>query len=100
MKKILAWILLSSKDPSRYSLTAKAGVPLLISILTITAGFSHIHVPGPDAFNQLIDSAINVVQNAVALVTACATAWGLARKLWATIWGENEVINQHPAFQD
>ena len=98
IKKITAWLVLSSQNPTKWSLTIKGALTGGVTILTVVAGLAHINIPGADAFSAAIDAIIGFVQTALLCISAAATAWGLLRKIWSTISGENQVVNSHPVF--
>lgn len=98
IKKALAWLVLSSSDSTKVSMTVKYFLAGLVTVITILAGFAHVQIPGPEVFTQATDAIINMVQVFFTLVASIATAWGVIRKIILTIRGENDVVNSHPVF--
>lgn len=89
------WLVVSSSDPYKFSLTLKAGAATIISVLTIALGLAHIAVGGPD-LTAISDSVIAVIQDLVVLVGALATVYGLIRKIIASVEGTHAGINAQP----
>lgn len=91
MKKVLLkiwyWIVESSKDPRKISLTIKAAVAA-VAIYAATA--SHIFgLPGltEEGVNEVGESAAQIASNGLMIVSLLMTTWGLVRKLIATMKG-------------
>jgi hypothetical protein len=79
------WIVTSSADPNKLSLTLKAGIPFIIMIL----GWQGVDgaVVSPllgEAANQVANSLVLVAQ----LGTAAIAAYGLARKIYFTVFSK------------
>ena len=87
--KILDWILRSSADPKKLSLTLKAGVPFL---LIFFGWFGW----GNDAVGPLLNEGIEQIVNLIALVGAGITGiqgvYGLVRKVIKTFRGTNGAV--------
>lgn len=92
MTKFFSWIILSSRDSEKVSLTVKAFFTGLITVATILAGLSHITLPG-DTLTAFADAGVTFVQAILLVVSSIATLYGLARKLWTSFRGTNAVIN-------
>lgn len=91
MKKFLNWIIYSSNNASKYSLSIKglAGfIPMAVGFFT----FLHLNVE-PGSLLALIDAIAAFVTAIGAAVTACYTLFGVIRKLYKTLVGTNDVIN-------
>lgn len=97
-KKIVAWLVLSSENSQQVSLTIKGVLGGAVTILTIVLGFAHLNVPGPEVFSQLIDMFVGIVQMLLLLVSSVAAIFGLLRKIYSTVIGENAVVNASPTF--
>lgn len=78
--KIIAFIWLSSSDPSKVSLTIKGLAGFLIPILMLVFGWDET-TAGAFVFDLAGFAALGV------------TLIGLGRKLWLTYTGKNKAIN-------
>jgi hypothetical protein len=92
LQTVLLWLVFSSKDPEAIALTMKAGLPFVISLLTVAAGLGHVQLPS-DLITQLFDAVLQVVQTIAILVTGIATIVGLVRKIISTLDGSNAILN-------
>lgn len=81
MKNIIQWFLYSSADPTKISLTLKAGASFLVLF-----GLGK-YVTTADA-NTLVESITNIVVLLAQIVSAVATAYGLVRKIFNSFSGE------------
>lgn len=88
MQNILNWFIFSSKNPEKISLTLKSALTGLATFSVVLG----LHTSGID-FGPTIDSIVNAVTSITQTVSAIAAAYGLCRKLYLTIIGENPVIN-------
>lgn len=94
MKKIktfFEWVVFSSKDPEKISLTLK-GI-LGAGVTAATIGMNLAGVGGASELGQVVDALISAVQSFAVLVTSIMTVYGLVRKLYSTVKGENQVLN-------
>ena|SRR3990167_892451 len=94
MKKIIAWVLLSSKDPNKVSLTVKGVLTGAVVWIVWWGGLFGLHFD-PESLGQIVEVVSTVVQLALTLGSMVATLWGLLRKIWKTAKGTNEVLNQY-----
>mgnify|MGYP003407973175 CR=1 FL=1 len=93
MKKIIAWMLLSSKDPQKISLMIKGVLTGVVTYVVFFAGLFHINL-APTDINSVIEAIVKIIELLLSVVSVIATAWGLIRKLWTTATGKNKVINE------
>ncbi len=98
LKKFWLWLVLSSSDPTKYSLTIKSALTGVITALTIVAGLTNITLSTPD-LTAIVDNIVATVQTILLLVSLVTGTYGFIMKVWDTINGTNAVINEHPAFQ-
>lgn len=98
LNRIWAWLLLSSSDPNKVSLTIKGALVGLLTAITMVAGVANIQLPS-EALTQSVDGIIAFVQTSLLWVSSAVTAWGAIRKVWTSISGDNKVINSHEAFR-
>lgn len=79
MKTIKRWFLYSSANPQKVALTVKAGVPLLLTILT-SFGLSFTDVDVQDLTGIIGDFVFNSIQ----VISLIGTVYGLGRKIVLT----------------
>lgn len=94
MKKIIAWILLSSKNANNVSLTIKGILLSAVTYVVFFAGVFHLNLQATD-LNNLIEAITKFIEWGLTGVSIISTAWGLIRKIITTIKGDNEVLNQY-----
>lgn len=80
VKTIWDWLVTSSKDKEKLSLTIKAGIPFIATVLQITG-----HPVDTSALGELGDAFVNVVIVGVAFVTGLLTFFGAGRKVATTL---------------
>jgi hypothetical protein len=85
------WLVFSSTNPERISLTVKAFLTGLLTYSTIVAGFGHVQLP-IDLLTQLVDGIVAFVQAALLCVSIGAGIVGLTRKIATTFSDTNQVI--------
>lgn len=79
---ILNWIIKSSADPTKTSLTLKAGIPFVI----IAVGwFGYVSPELSPLLNDLINAVVNALALATALATGVYSVYGLARKIYLSL---------------
>lgn len=86
IKKIWNWIILSSEDSTKLSLTLKSALTLLVTALTI------IGLPKAE-LGALADQIVTLVQDLLMVISAVTGVWGLMRKINTTMGGTNSVLN-------
>jgi len=90
---IVEWVVFSSKDPARISLTVRGILVGVVPFIIAGAGLADINV-GPDELNGIVDSIIFLIQAFLTFVAASMTVWGLVRKLLNTIKVHQEVTHR------
>jgi hypothetical protein len=86
IERFANWIVFSSKDSRKISLSVKAGLTGVITVLAIL-NFDTSSMP------EIVDMTAKVVEQALLLVSAVATLYGFIRKVKLTRLGENDVLN-------
>jgi hypothetical protein len=81
---LVRWIVVSSANPEEISLTIKGVIVGFVPTAMVLIGLAHLNV-GQDQLNAIIDGGATVLQDALMLVSAGMTLWGMARKVWITI---------------
>lgn len=100
LTKIFVWLARSSRNSSQWSLTSKAILTGTITFITMVANLAGVSIPGPEVLTQALDGVIAVIQAFVFLISTLTTAYGIIRKVYTTIIGQNAVINNHPVFNE
>lgn len=83
------WLVFSSADPQRVSLTVKGVLIGALTYATVLAGFAHIALPS-DLLTQLIDQIVNLVQSFLMVVAIITATAGIIRKVGKTLVGTNQ----------
>lgn len=91
LKRVLEWLVKSSADASKWSLTVKAVLYGLIPVAVHFLGLANIQI-GSDALTQVVDSIAQFIVVIGGVITGSVAAVGLIRKIWTTLAGENDVI--------
>ena len=84
MNTFINFILFSSANSNKLSLSIKAGIPFVVAILALF----NVNVD----INPIADQLILVLNTLFALVAGAVTLFGLLRKVYLTWKGENEVL--------
>lgn len=92
MKKFIAWLILSSKDPQKVSLTVKGFLGAAATYVVFFTGLFHLNITA-DNVTTLTDSLVYFVKVFLELVSVITTIVGAIRKLHTTAIGTNRVIN-------
>lgn len=90
--KIYEWIVWSSKNAEKWSLTVKGFITgsALVGILTMFK----IVLPTED-ISALMDNLVILIQGLATVATAAVSAWALIRKVYRTIVGKNDLLNKY-----
>lgn len=97
--KIVTWFVRSSADPTKISLTVRGALVSFITIVTIWAGLAGVQLPS-EMITEWVEAIVVFVQSTVLTVSAAITAWGLFRKIWWSLSGDNRVMTEHSAFKE
>lgn len=94
LSNVLKWILVSSADPGRWSMTVKMSllglIPFVLQAIGVTCGL-HLICPaiGADELQNAALSASNAVFYALSLVSVLGALYGFGRKVYRTVVGTN-----------
>lgn len=90
--KIYEWIVWSSKNAEKWSLTSKSFITgsAVIGILTMFK----IVLPTED-INSLLDNLVIFVQGLGTVATAAVSAYAIIRKIYRTMAGKNDLLNKY-----
>lgn len=84
IQKIWNWLVVSSADPSRISLTIKGIGVAIIPYLMIITNTSGVQI-GSTEITSLFDTLAMIVQNFLTIVSGIMFVYGLVRKIRNTI---------------
>lgn len=90
MNNIWNWIVVSSADPSKTSLTVKAAgvlaIPYVLNSVKIACGVGLVCIGVDSAsLNGLVDASAGIVEAALSLIGGIAFVYGFARKVALSI---------------
>lgn len=97
MKNLFMWLVRSSVDPRRTSLTIRmfllAIVPYLVHAVALLCGFGFVCL-GIDSewFATIIEVIENIVFWSLSIIAGIGMIYGAIRKVWTTVHGTNAVI--------
>lgn len=99
INSIFNWIVLSSKDPNKVSLTVRAAllaaIPGAIWALGTLCATAGVCIPIEDAeLRAVANAAADLAFLTLSAVSAIGIIWGFFRKIWLTVTGKNAVLNQ------
>src|SRR5436305_1423909 len=89
IENIVAWIVVSSADPTEISLTVRGALVGIIPTLMAVAGIAHINLGDGSILTTLVDGIASTVQLALTLVATAMTVYGATRKLWYLIFSRD-----------
>lgn len=82
LKAVYQWIMYSSVNSQKISLTIKAGIPLTLSVLAF-AGISDLSA---EELNSSVDALFVILNSIIMIVSAIGTVYGVFRKIVNTIF--------------
>lgn len=84
-QKFWYWLTTSSANPSKISLTIRAGAPMVITIIVFLTGLN------PDDLSPVVDAIVKTIEALILAGSSVGFLIGLVRKLWTTYKGEHPV---------
>lgn len=85
LKAVGNWILKSSSDPTRVSLTVKSSIVAVAAYASIASGLFGLPNLTPDAVKEVAESAGLFVGNALLVVSLASGAFGAGRKVYLSV---------------
>ena len=90
----IRWVLVSSNDASKWSLTVKAtllgAIPFIMQGVGITCGLNLVcPTVNADLLTEVASTLSNLVYLVLSLIAGIGAAWGLVRKIANTMNGTN-----------
>lgn len=82
--KIWNWLVVSSEDPEKLSMTVKGLLGTVGSAVILVSPLVHLHI-GDQQVTAIIDLISQIVISFCAVISGIATILGFARKIWSTI---------------
>lgn len=72
---VVAWVVKSSANTNKISLTLKAGIPFLVLL----------HIGSVDSLGTVVDNIVNLIVLVSTWLAGAAAIYGAFRKVWITI---------------
>ncbi len=97
LERFFQWLVVSSQDPKRASLTIKAAlialVPITLHAIDTACGLGVVCL-GVDetGLNATIEQISAIVLGVTTLIALLGSAYGFVRKIVATIDGKNKIV--------
>lgn len=91
LKKIFAWIVYSSSNAEKISLTLKGVFVGALPTIIAVAGLANVSLDS-EALTQAVNSIATLIQIGGYVVSTVMILVGAVRKVWTSIRGENAVI--------
>ncbi len=93
MKKVFQWIVYSSADPRKISLTVRAAllgvVPMLLNAVSVACGFGLVCLGvDADGLNTVAEAVSNLVFWGFSIVSGVMFLYGFVRKIVLTSTGQ------------
>ena len=79
LQKIVAWIVVSSADPTEVSLTVKAALVAVLPMIMAVAGLAHVNL-GDNQLTTVTNAIVMFIQGALTCVAAAMALYGIIRK--------------------
>ena len=92
MKKFLDWLVFSSENADKWSLTIKGIAVSVVPIVISVSNLAHLQLQSGQ-LTSLFDGVASIVSALGVLVSSVIVVIGFVRKIIATITGDNAVIN-------
>lgn len=93
-EKILDWVLISSKDPTKVSLTVKGALLSIVPIFIALSNLTSLKLES-EQLTLIVEIVAQFIQAIFGAVSLIVTAYGLVRKIIASLKGENLGYNQY-----
>ena len=92
MNKIIQWLVLSSSDAAKLSLSVKGILLGIIPILITVTGITGIQIPNAETLTAVVELVGTFIQVALGIVSLVVTLIGVVRKILSTLQGTNAVL--------
>lgn len=92
IKTFLRWLILSSADPAKLSLAVRGFLIGIIPTIIMISGVLNIPVPDGDTMTAIADMLATLITVVLGIVASVKLGYGLIRKIWFTVKGENETL--------
>lgn len=96
MKKIIDWIIYSSEDPAKISMTVKGILTAAIPTIIFVAKIFNVEI-GSEDLTAFVDALVLFIGAVSMAVSAYMTVVGFFRKIFTTLTGNNAVLNEYKA---
>lgn len=91
LKKFWEWLVMSSADAQKISLTVKAFLIGLIPGILFLTNMLNVQFDS-ETFTGIVEAVAQIIVLLGGLITAIAFVWGAVRKLLTTLTGKNAVV--------
>lgn len=86
LQKVWTWLITSSADPARVSLTVRGAllalIPTILWLVSTACGFGIVCLGVDEPFlNQFVESLVALVQALLTAIAAVWVVWGMIRKI-------------------
>ncbi len=94
IKTIFQWVVYSSANPAKLSLTLKGISVFALTLISVYAGLAHIDISSITSvdFTRIVDAFISFIQAVATIASAVITVYGILRKVILTLMGRNKAI--------
>lgn len=92
LKSIWAWLVYSSADSRKLSLTVKGALTSIIPFVIVAGNLTNLQLQNEDLEN-VVDGIVLVIEAGLGLVAAITFIYGAIRKVWRTLMGEHLGLN-------
>lgn len=92
MKKIIDFIVWSSVNPEKVSLTVKGFLAMCISIAVPTLTLIGVTAVGNADLTAISAQILSVITDSLTVASGLVTLYGLVRKVYLTLKGENKAL--------
>lgn len=93
MKKIINWVIYSSSDPYKTSMTIKGILLGGATYLLFFANLFHVQLPETE-LNNLIEQIVKAVELLMQIISIFWVIYGSLRKIYLTLVAKNKVLNK------
>jgi len=98
LKTVIIFLVASSKNPDKISLSLKmvmlGFIPYTMQVFGLACSIGDICVTiDQSMLEALVTAAADIVFYSLTFISSIGFAWGIVRKLYRTITGQNEALN-------
>lgn len=83
MKRFFQWLVISSVDPTKVSLTVKGFLTTAVSVIVMVSPLFHLHI-GSEQLTSIVDGIVDTIVVVLTALSSIVTLFGLIRKIVVT----------------